>query len=84
MAIMTFSTLAVALLAASGAKAHSPWSYGNGKPTSVQSSKPAQSSETYQGTGPYAAGVYINYTSVPGYFLQDDPSTNATTFDYVW
>jgi len=26
---------------------------------------------------------YINYTTVTGYFLQDDPSTNATSFDYV-
>lgn len=26
---------------------------------------------------------YIKYTTVKGYFLQDDPSTNATTFDYV-
>ncbi|KAF2092759.1 phosphoglycerate mutase-like protein [Rhizodiscina lignyota] len=28
-------------------------------------------------------GHYMNYTSVPGYFLQDDPSTNASTFDYT-
>ena len=27
--------------------------------------------------------VYIKYTAVTGYFLQDDPSTNATTFNYV-
>ena len=27
--------------------------------------------------------VYIKYETVTGYFLQDDPSTNATTFDYV-
>ncbi|CAK3809646.1 Hypothetical predicted protein [Lecanosticta acicola] len=26
---------------------------------------------------------YTNYTTVPGYFLQDDPSTNATTFNYT-
>lgn len=26
---------------------------------------------------------YINYTTVTGYFLQDDASTNASTFDYV-
>lgn len=26
---------------------------------------------------------YINYTAVTGYFLQDDPTTNASTFDYV-
>lgn len=26
---------------------------------------------------------YIKYSTVKGYFLQDDPSTNATTFDYV-
>lgn len=26
---------------------------------------------------------YIQYTTVTGYFLQDDPSTNASTFNYV-
>lgn len=26
---------------------------------------------------------YIKYNTVKGYFLQDDPATNATTFDYV-
>lgn len=26
---------------------------------------------------------YIDYTTVAGYFLQDNNSTNATTFDYV-
>lgn len=26
---------------------------------------------------------YIKYTTVTGYFLQDEPSTNATTFNYV-
>jgi hypothetical protein len=26
---------------------------------------------------------YINYTAVAGYFLQDDPATNASTFNYV-
>ncbi|EGP90235.1 uncharacterized protein MYCGRDRAFT_91242 [Zymoseptoria tritici IPO323] len=26
---------------------------------------------------------YIKYTTVKGYFLQDEPSTNATTFNYV-
>lgn len=25
---------------------------------------------------------YINYTTITGYFLQDDPSTNATSFDF--
>lgn len=30
-----------------------------------------------------ANAVQINYTTVAGYFLQDDNSTNATTFDYV-
>ena len=29
------------------------------------------------------ANVYINYTTVTGYFLQDEPSTNATTFDFM-
>lgn len=26
---------------------------------------------------------YIQYTTVTGYFLQDDPATNASTFNYV-
>ncbi|KXS96551.1 hypothetical protein AC578_1967 [Pseudocercospora eumusae] len=26
---------------------------------------------------------YINYTTVTGYFLQDEPTTNATTFNYT-
>lgn len=26
---------------------------------------------------------YINYTTVTGYFLQDDPSTTASTFNYT-
>lgn len=30
-----------------------------------------------------SSSSYINYTSVTGYFLQDDPSTNASTFSYV-
>ena len=29
------------------------------------------------------SGSYIQYSTVTGYFLQDEPSTNATTFDYV-
>ena len=27
---------------------------------------------------------YIQYSSVPGYFLQDNSSTNPSTFDFVW
>lgn len=30
-----------------------------------------------------ASASYINYTTVTGYFLQDDPSTNPSTFVYV-
>lgn len=30
-----------------------------------------------------ASATYINYTTVTGYFLQDEASTNATTFVYV-
>ena len=29
------------------------------------------------------AQTYINYTTVTGYFLQDDPSTNASTFNFT-
>ncbi len=37
---------------------------------------------------PYAAAVlaqsaHYTVTNVPGYFMQDDSSTNATTFNYV-
>ncbi|KAF9880594.1 GPI anchored protein [Colletotrichum karsti] len=32
---------------------------------------------------PEAEGKTIKYTSVPGYFLQDDNSTNPTGFDYA-
>jgi hypothetical protein len=27
--------------------------------------------------------VYIKYTTVTGYFLQDDPDSDPSTFDYV-
>jgi hypothetical protein len=30
-----------------------------------------------------SVSAYIQYSTVTGYFLQDDNSTNATTFDYV-
>jgi hypothetical protein len=26
---------------------------------------------------------YLNYTTLTGYFMQDDPATNPSTFDYV-
>lgn len=26
---------------------------------------------------------YINYTTIAGFFLQDDPTTNASIFDYA-
>lgn len=35
------------------------------------------------GHGSGSSSSYINYTSVAGYFLQDEPSTNASTFSYV-
>lgn len=33
---------------------------------------------------PEAKGKLIKYSSVPGYFLQDDPNTDPSTFDYVY
>lgn len=38
-----------------------------------------------EATRPYVTSntSHINYTTVTGFFLQDDPSTNASTFDYV-
>lgn len=35
------------------------------------------------GLAAFAKASYINYTTVTGYFLQDEASTNATTFVYV-
>lgn len=32
---------------------------------------------------PRPNNVYINYTTIAGYFLQDEPSTNSTTFDFM-
>ena len=33
--------------------------------------------------GVSAADTYINYTTVTGYFLQDEPSTNASSFNFM-
>jgi len=30
-----------------------------------------------------AFASYLNYSTVTGYFLQDDPATDPSTFDYV-
>lgn len=30
-----------------------------------------------------SSNEYINYTTVTGFFLQDEPTTNPGTFDYV-
>lgn len=35
------------------------------------------------GCWPEAEGKAIKYSTVPGYFLQDDPSTDSSKFDYV-
>lgn len=35
------------------------------------------------GDWPEAKGKAIQYSSVPGYFLQDDPATDASKFDYA-
>lgn len=32
---------------------------------------------------PSPNNAYINYTTVTGYFLQDEPSTNRTAFDFM-
>lgn len=31
----------------------------------------------------YHGQTYINYTTITGFFAQDDPETNVSTFDYV-
>ncbi|GME21826.1 putative phosphoglycerate mutase protein [Neofusicoccum parvum] len=38
-----------------------------------------------EATQPYVTSntSHINYTTVTGFFLQDDPATNASTFDYT-
>lgn len=35
------------------------------------------------GNWPEAEGRAIKYSSIPGYFLQDDPATDPAKFDYV-
>ena len=32
---------------------------------------------------PSPNNAYINYTTVTGYFLQDEPSTNSTAFEFM-
>ena len=32
---------------------------------------------------PSPSNAYIDYTTVTGYFLQDEPSTNSTAFDFM-
>ena len=32
---------------------------------------------------PRSTPEYINYTTITGFFLQDEPTTNVSTFDYV-
>lgn len=32
---------------------------------------------------PSPNNAYINYTTITGYFLQDEPSTNSTAFDFM-
>ena len=32
---------------------------------------------------PSPSDAYINYTTITGYFLQDEPSTNSTAFDFM-
>ena len=36
-----------------------------------------------QGASGHGGTSFINYTSVPGFFQQDDPATDPSTFDYV-
>lgn len=57
----------------------------NASPTASTFLEPTAST-----ANPTASGVtidhgkaYIQYSSVPGFFLQDETSTNQTSFDYV-
>ena len=44
--------------------------------------KEAPDSPPHSG-GEQPASVFFKYSVVPGYFLQDDPSTEAASFDFV-
>ncbi len=37
-----------------------------------------------QGLSYYGEKTTINYTTIPGFFQQDDPATDPKSFDYVW
>jgi hypothetical protein len=40
-------------------------------------------SALFFGSAISSVAAYIQYSTVTGYFLQDNNATNATTFDYV-
>ena len=64
------SKSAIALLSLASATAAWPW----GK---------SGSWDQKQKTACHSGDSFINYTSVTGFFQQDDPSTDPSTFDYV-
>ena len=47
-------------------------------PCLAHSAKTLPTQEPY-----YDAVMSVRYTTIPGYFLQDDPNTDPKTFDYV-
>lgn len=43
----------------------------------------AATTPTSSAASGFHSSSYLNYTAIPGFFLQDDPSTNASTFSYT-
>ena len=68
-----------------GGESTKSWNgYGNGNgETSYSIPTAATAAPTASGVAINNGKQYINYTTVPGYFLQDDASTDASTFNYM-
>ena len=64
------SKSAIALLSLASATAAWPW--GKSGPWCED-----------QGPPGHGGTSFVNYTSVTGFFQQDDPATDPSTFDYV-
>jgi len=57
--------------------------YGDDPKSSYSIPTAATAAPTASGISIDKGKEYINYTTVAGYFLQDDPATNPSTFSYV-
>lgn len=60
-------------------------SFGQAQVSSLTFSPPTNTgaSPTASGVGINDGKAYFRFETIPGFFLQDDPSTNPETFDYV-